>query len=149
MLSSTVTVELHVLTLPLLSVTVKVTEWASTLLQSKLVLLKDKEAMPQPSKEPLSTCPVVRDPAPVASSCTVAFWQIAVGFTLSSTVTVKVVVATLALLSVTVKVTELGVPTSAQPNVVLLGTNDAIPQASLEPLSACVPVMVAEPEASS
>ena len=106
-LSSTVTVASHVLTLPLLSVTVKVTEFGPMSAVVKSVWLNDIEAMPQASDEPLSTSPTMMEAAPFASSCAVTFWQIAVGLTLSSTVTVKVVVLVLLLLSVTVKVTVL------------------------------------------
>ena len=52
-LSCTVTVELQVDVLPLLSVTVKVTVLAPTLEQLKLVLEATKEAIPQASLDPL------------------------------------------------------------------------------------------------
>ena len=48
-------VEVHVLTLLLLSVTVKVTVFAPTSVQSKSVSLNVMVAMPQLSEEPLST----------------------------------------------------------------------------------------------
>ncbi len=55
MLSTTVTVALQVLTLPLMSVTVRVTVLAPTWLQSKLVWLRLMLATPQLSLLPLST----------------------------------------------------------------------------------------------
>ncbi|MFD2725849.1 hypothetical protein [Hyunsoonleella rubra] len=79
--------------------------------------------MPQASLEPLSISAVVMDAFPEASSCTVMSWQIAVGATLSSTVTVAVHVDVLLLLSVTVRVTVL-VPTSAQVNAVVSRASD-------------------------
>ena len=56
-------VEVHVLTLPLSSVTVKVTVFAPTSVQSKSVSLSVIVAMPQLSEEPLSTWAAVMEPA--------------------------------------------------------------------------------------
>ena len=55
MMSCTVMVAVQVLTLLLSSVTVKVTVLAPTSVQSKSVWLKDIDAMPQLSDDPLST----------------------------------------------------------------------------------------------
>jgi hypothetical protein len=141
-------VEVQVLTLPLLSVTVKVTVLGPMLAQVNEVLSRLSERIPQASLEPLSTCWAVIEAAPAASSCMVSAWQIAIGATLSSTVMVEVQVLTFPLLSVTVKVTVLG-PTLAQVNDVLSRLSEAIPQASLDPLSTCSGVMEATPDASS
>ncbi|MFD2725848.1 hypothetical protein, partial [Hyunsoonleella rubra] len=81
------------------------------------------DCMPQASLDPLSISAVVIEAFPEASSCTVMSWQIAVGATLSSTVTVAVHVEVLLLLSVTVRVTVL-VPTSAQVNAVVSRASD-------------------------
>src|ERR1043165_3315501 len=84
---------------------------------------------------------------PVASSCTGIFLQAATGAVVSTTVTVAVQLSLLPLLSVTVKVTVFG-PTLAQVKVSGLTLREAIPQASLEPLSTSDAAMVAWPVAS-
>src|SRR5688500_8959496 len=76
------------------------------------------------------------------------FWQIAVGATLSSTVTVAVQVEVFPLTSVTVKVTVFG-PTLAQVKLVISKARLWIPHASLLPLSICAAVIVALPDASN
>src|SRR5690606_30805475 len=106
-LSCTVTVAEQVAVLPLLSVAVRVTVLAPVFEQSNAVLLSDSEAMPQASALPLFTAATARVALPAASSCTVAFWQTAVGATLSCTVTVAEQVAVLPVLSVAVRVTVL------------------------------------------
>src|SRR5438128_450865 len=115
-LSSTVTVLEQVETLPLLSVTVRVTVFGPTLAQVNELGLTLLEAMPQASLLPLSTCAAAMLALPLASSCTVMFLQAATGKVLSTTVTVAVQVWLLPLLSATVRVTTLG-PTLAQVNV--------------------------------
>ena len=67
-LSSTVTVDVAVDTLPLLSVTVRVTRFGPMFEQSKSVLSSVNEAMPQASELPLSICASVIDALPAASS---------------------------------------------------------------------------------
>ncbi len=76
------------------------------------------------------------------------FCVMAVGATLSSTVTTALAVASFPLLSVTVRST-LFVPTFEQSKSVWLKAKDAIPQASSEPLSTSAVVMEAFPLASS
>ena len=143
-MSSTVTVAEQVLLLPFLSVTVKVTVFAPTFVQSKLVLLKTKLSMPQASVEPLFTAAAVVLPAPCAFNCTVIFWQFATGATLSSTVTVAEHVEVLPLLSVTVRVTVLA-PIFVQSKLVLLKARLAMPEASLEPLFTAAAVVLPVP----
>src|SRR6187399_3001907 len=89
-LSSIVTVAEIEDVLLLLSVAVSVTVLAPTLLQSKLVLLSDKDLMPQGSLEPSSISAAVILTFPEAFNCTVTFFTLAVGASLSETVTVKV-----------------------------------------------------------
>ena len=67
-LSSTVTVAVHVETIPLLSVTVRVTVFGPTLAQVNELGLTERVAMPQASEEPLSTWAAVIVALPVASS---------------------------------------------------------------------------------
>ncbi len=84
---------------------------------------------------PLSISAVVINAWPVTGSSSIVMSCVKhSGITLSSTVTVAVQVETLPLLSVTVRVTVFE-PTSAHPNVSLSNAKDAIPQASLLPLS--------------
>ena len=148
MLSSTVTTAVQVETFPLLSVTVSTTLFAPTLEQSKVFMSILVEAIPQASFEPPSTSAGVMVALPLASNCTVMFWQLAVGATLSSTVTTAVQVETLPLLSVTVSTT-LFAPTLEQSKVVMSILVEAIPQASFEPPSTSAGVMVALPLASN
>ena len=147
-LSSTVTVAKQEEELPLLSVTVSSTLTLPTWLQLKSVWLRLRLAIPQASLEPLFTAAAVVEPTPLASSCTVTFWQRATGFTLSSTVTVAEQVLTFPFTSVTVKVTGLP-PTWLQSNEVWLSEMDAIPQASLEPLFTAAAVVDPFPAAFS
>ena len=72
-LSSTVTVAVQVLVLPLLSSTVSVTVWVPTSVQSKLLELSVRLAKPQASLEPLFTSAGVRLALPKTSSSTVTF----------------------------------------------------------------------------
>ena len=146
-LSSTVTVAVHVLELPFTSVTVKVTVFGPTSAQVNELGLTESDAIPQASVEPPSTSAAVMDALPVASSCTVISWQIAVGATLSSTVTLAVQVAVFPPSSVTVSVTTL-TPTSAQVNVFGLAAK-VILQLSVEPPSISAPVILAWPLASN
>src|SRR6185312_8105067 len=132
--SFTVTVAVVVDTLPLWSVTVRVTVFAPTFEQSKLFGATLSVCIPQASLEPLSTSAAVMLAAPAAFSWIVMFLANATGATLSCTVTVDVVVDTLPLWSVTVRVTVLA-PTFAQLKLFGDTLSDWIPQASLEPLS--------------
>src|SRR2546423_3269497 len=134
--------------LPLLSVTVRVTVLAPTLLTSKLVLSRLKLAMPQASVLPLLIWSGVIVPWPVASNWTVRFWQTANGGTESTTVTVAVAVWLLPLLSVTVRVTVFA-PTLVQSKLLLSRLKLAMPQASLLPLSVWFGVMLPLPVAAS
>lgn len=77
--SITVTTDVQVLVLPMLLVTVRVTILFPTFEQSKLLMLIDLVTGPQRSEEPLSTTDGVMVTCPVASNCTVAFLQRAVG----------------------------------------------------------------------
>src|SRR6266516_4297258 len=132
--SITVTVAVQVELLPLLSVTVSVTVLVPMVVQSKLVWLRLRLAMPEASVLPLSSWTAVMVTWPLASNWTVMFWQTAVGGTESTTVTVAVQVEVLPLLSVTVRVTRL-VPTLLTSKLVLSRLRLAMPQASLLPLS--------------
>ena len=78
-LSSTVTVEVHVLVFPVLSVTVKVTVFGPTLAHVKEAISIDKVTGPSGSKDPPSTSEGRIATFPVASNCTVISIQIAVG----------------------------------------------------------------------
>src|SRR5258708_13183944 len=78
-LSSTVTVLLQVETLPLLSVTVRVTVLGPTLAQVKLFGLTLLDARPQASLLPLSTSAGIMPAWPVTSSWTVMFFHAATG----------------------------------------------------------------------
>ena len=134
--STTVTIANPVLTLPFTSVTVSVTAFTPTSLQLKLFGSTLVDATPHASLLPAST----PDPSagiatlPFASSCTVMFCVRTTGGTLSCTVTTAVAVLTFPLLSVTVSVTVLA-PTFAQLKSDGATLSDAIPQASLLPLS--------------
>ena len=141
-LSCTVTVEVQVDILPLLSVTVKITVFAPTLEHVNVFGDTVIFFIPQASLEPLSICEAIILALPVASNCTVKFLHIAVGATLSCTVTVEVQVDILPLLSVTVRVTAL-VPILVHVNVFGDTVMLFIPQASLEPLSICEAVIEA------
>ena len=142
--STTVTVAVAVETLPLTSVTVKVTVLAPVLAQVKEVLLNAYVAIPQLSVDPLLIWAGVIVAVPFAPNCTVIFCVNTVGLIVSCTVTVAFAVATFPLISVTVKVTVLA-PTLAQVNEELLNESVAIPQLSVEPLSIWAGVIVAWP----
>src|SRR6266540_7500138 len=86
--SATVTVAMQVWLLPFTSVTVSVTVFGPTLLQSKLVLSRLRVAIPQSSLLPLSIWAGVMVTLPVASNCTEIFWQTAMGGVVSDTVTI-------------------------------------------------------------
>src|SRR5216683_1455616 len=146
--STTVTVAVQVELLPLLSVTVRVTVLAPMLVQSKLVWLRLRLAMPQASVLPLLICAGSMVPWPLASNSTLRFWQTATGGTESTTVTVAVQVELLPLLSVTVRVTVL-TPTLVQSKLVWLRLRLAMPQASVLPLLICAGSMVPWPLASN
>ncbi len=119
--------------MPFTSVTVKITVVPPRFPQLNVALLRAKDCTPQASVEPLLTCAAVMLALPVPSNCTVRFWQIAAGATLSSTVMVVLHVVELPFTSVTVK-TSVFAPTSEQTKAVWLKANDWIPQASEEPL---------------
>src|SRR5205814_9341461 len=94
--------------LPLLSVTVRVTVLTPTLVQSKLVWLRLRLAMPQASVLPLLICAGSIVPWPLASNSTLRFWQTATGGTESTTVTVGAEERRVAIASVTVRVRVVG-----------------------------------------
>ena len=144
----TVTVEVHVLTLPLASVTVIVTVFGPTAVQSKDVTSNAVLATPQASDEPPSISPVVIVAIPFTSRATGIPSHIAIGATLSSTVTAELQVDVFPLLSATVSVTVCE-PTDAQSNDVMSIDTLARPQASDEPASMSASVIVAAPEASN
>ena len=147
LLSSTVTVAVQVLVLPFTSVTVSVSVLGPTSEQSKLVWLKERLRMPQASPDPLFTAAAVAEPLPLASSCTVRFWQRAVGATLSSTVIVASQVLKLPFTSVTVSVDILFSPTSLQVKAVAVALRLAIPPGTGwdEQLLAVEPPLISEP----
>ncbi len=147
-MSSTVIVVEHVVELPFTSVTVKTSVFAPTSEQTKAVWLRAKVAMAQLSELPLLTAAAVVEPFPELSSCTVTFWQKAIGATLSSIVTLAEQVLELPLTSVTVRITMFPF-TFAQLNVVMFNAREAIPQASDELLFTCEVVIDALPEGSS
>src|SRR5207248_2062149 len=117
---------------------------SSDLVQSKLVWLRLRLAIPQASVLPLSIRAGVMVPWPLGSSSTVRFWVITTGRIESTTVTVPVQMELLPLLSVTVRVTVL-VPMLVQSKLVWLRLRLAIPQASVLPLSICSGAIVAWP----
>lgn len=90
--SFTVTTEVQVELFPLASVTVKVTVFvAPTLLQSKVVLFRDKVTGEQLSEDPLSTIEGVIVTLPLASRLTDIGLQLAVGGVWSTILSVKLV----------------------------------------------------------
>ncbi len=109
--------------LPLTSVTVKTSVFAPTSAQTKLVWLSGKLAIAQLSELPLLTAAAVVEPLPVLFSCTVTFWQTAIGGTVSRMVTMAEQVEELPFTSVTVRMTVLPL-TFAQLNVVIFSAND-------------------------
>ena len=104
-LSSTVTFALAVDTLPLLSVTVKVTVFVPTSEQTKSVWLKASVAIPQLSYDELLIIATVIRPCPLASRLIVWFWASTVGTSLSVTTTSKLQLAVFDETSVTVHIT--------------------------------------------
>ena len=151
-MSSTVTVDSQVLTLPLISVTVKVTVFnpTSKQVQSSSAASISDVATPQASFLPPSISAAVIDALPVTSNSKVISTHNASGGILSTTVTVASQVLVLPFESVTVKVT-ICVPTSTQvqSSSAVSIVVEAIPQASLLPLSISAAVIVAFPVASS
>ena len=115
-LSTTVANAEQLLSLPLGSVTVRMTGLDPISSQSKLVTSIAKRSALQLSVEPASTSVAVRLPRPSAFSCTVTSWQLAMGAMTSITVTMAVQVSLLLFSSSTVRVTRL-VPRSPQSNI--------------------------------
>ena len=107
--------------------------------------LMSREKIPQASEEPLSISDGATLALPLASSCTVMFWQRADGLTLSSMVAEVEQVEVLPLLSVTVRVTEL-MPTLEQSKFAGATLRLLMPQASAEPLSTWDASRVPRPE---
>src|SRR5207253_5375829 len=118
------------------------------LVQSKLVWLRLRLAMPQASLLPLLICAGSIVPWPLAFNSTLRSWQTATGGIKSTTVTVAVQVALLVLLSVTVRVTRF-VPMLLQSKLVWLRLRLAMPEASLLPLLIWAALIVPWPVASS
>src|SRR5436305_12806861 len=83
-MSTTVTEAVQVELLPLLSVTVRVTRFVPMLLQSKLVWLRLRLAMPQASVLPLLICAGSIVPWPLAFNSTLRSWQTATGAKIGS-----------------------------------------------------------------
>ena len=137
-----------VLTLPLTSVTVRVTILLPTLEHVNEFGLTVIVAMLQLSVLPLLTCIAVTDAWPAALSCTIAGCVTTVGRTLSWTVTTAVLELTFPLTSVTVRVTVLG-PTFEHVNALGLTVIEAMPQLSELPLLTCAAVTDAWPAALS
>ncbi len=138
------TIVVQVEELPLTSVTVKTSVFTPTSEQTKAVWLRAKVAIAQLSELPLFTAAAVVEPLPVLSSCTVTFWQSAIGGTVSRMVTMALQVLLLPLTSVTVRMTVLPL-TFAQLNVVMFSAKFATPQASELPLLTIDGVIVALP----
>jgi len=147
-ISWTVTIATQVFTLPLLSVTVRVTLFAPTSAQVNALGEAVSEAMPQASFEPLSISAPVIEALPATFNCIVISWQIATGAVTSSTVTTALQVVVLLPTSLTCSVTVLG-PTLAQVNAFGVTVKLAIPQLSELPLSTSAPVMDTLPVASN
>ena len=104
--------------------------------------------MLQLSELPPSTCEALTVTVPVTSNWTVIFWHTAIGFVVSSTVTVAVQLLVLPPTSVTVRVTVFA-PISAHVKLLGLTLKEAIPQLSELPLSIWEAVIVALLEASN
>lgn len=146
-LSITVTVLVQVLVFPDPSVAVRVTEFEPTLLQVKAVGDALKETVEQLSAEPLSISFAVMVAFPEPSRKTEMLWQLAVGETLSITVTEPEQALVFPDPSVTVRTTVL-VPRSLQVNEVGVALRETVEQLSVLPLSISFAVMVALPEPS-
>lgn len=133
--STTVTVAVALLELPLLSVAAKVTVFAPICEQVKSTGRAANDAIPHASDVPLSMSLVLIKALPLASSCTVTSFVRTVGPVLSCTVTAASQVAEAPLSSVTVRVIELG-PTLEQSKAVLLTIKEILsPSGSTEPPS--------------
>ena len=145
-LSWTVTVAVPVFTLPLTSVTVKVTVFAPTFADVNVDGFTTIVAILQLSVDPLLTCAAVTLAVPDAFNCTITGCVITVGKMLSCTVTMAVPVLTFPFTSVTVKVTVLA-PILAHEKLVGLTTIVAIPLLSVEPLLIWEAVILAVPDA--
>ena len=137
----------HVEMLPFTSVTVIVTVFVPTSVQSKFVSLSVMVSIPQLSLELLFTSATEIDPLPDPSSVTVTLLQLAIGAKSSTIVTVAVHVDEFELESVTVKDTVFA-PTFEQSNEVVLAANVIVPQLSLDPPSMSAATIVALPLAS-
>ncbi len=153
-LFSTVSWASQVETFPFTSVTVSVTVWTPTSIQSQLTSSEWilNESIPQLSFDPPSISAAVRIAVPVASNWTVMSWQIAVGLIVSSTTTSASHVLMFPFTSVTVSVTVF-VPTWEQSKSVVRfppsTVTEAIPQLSVEPPSISIELIVTSPFASS
>src|SRR4030043_73975 len=143
----TVTVAVHWSVLPLLSVTVKVTEFPPTSEQVKSVTSNTILAIPHTSLLPLLMSAAAIVTLPVASRYASISWQTATGEIVSITVTVAVHWSVLPLLSVTIRVTVF-TPISEQSKSVISSTIPAIPHASELPLFISAAVIVILPVAS-
>ena len=145
--SRTVTVAEQLAVLELLSVTVRTTGFPPRFPQLKLVVLSDKETVPQANAiEPLSIAAAVMDAFPDPFRNTVRFWHKAVGLTVSITVTVDKQLDVFPDESVSVRVIAFA-PMFTQVKVVGFATLLAIPQTSEDPLSICAAVMLVFPKA--
>ena len=111
--SITFTVALQVELFPLLSVTVKVTEFGPVIRQVNCVVLNARFRIPQASAEPEFTWPGLTLTVPCNPRFTFTLWQIAEGTIVSRTVMVVEQVALSPPASVTVS-TAVPVPTFAQ-----------------------------------
>ena len=131
--STTEMEEAQVAVFPLLSVTVRVTEFVPTFRQVKLELDNTSVAMPQLSVELLFTCALVIEPVPDPFRMTVKLLHKGTGGRTSLTVTIELHEFEFPVLSVTVKVTGLG-PTFAQEKEFGESEIDVIVQLSVEPL---------------
>ena len=148
-LSSTVTTDVQVAVLLLLSVTDRVTVFVSgldpKLLQLSVVLSMLNDFIPQISFDPLSICAALIVAFPLASSCTVIFLQMAVGGVLSITVTTALHSLKLPAESVTLNFTVFA-PVLLQSKVFGVAVNVNAPeQLSYDPLSMSIPLMVLLP----
>ena len=131
---------MQVFVFPFASVTVSVTVFGPKFAQVNESGVAESVVVVQLSLDPLLICAAVTEPVPAPLSCTVLFWQIAVGRVVSDTVTVDVQVAVFPLASVTVSVTVFG-PTFA--HVKLSGVAEIVKvQLSVEALLICAAVTV-------
>ncbi len=142
------TIAVQLLEFPFTSVAVSITVFVPTSEQSKVVVFKLREAIPQASVVPLSISEVVIVPLPAPSKITVTSWHITLGGVLSTTVTIAVHVAVAPAAFATVKVTVLG-PISLQSKLVVSMVNVAAPHETPLPPSIKLGVNVAIPVTSS